>query len=264
MEKYFNARAQSLDFSDPASVDVINNWVEKHTNGIIDKIIKSIPPLTVAYLINAVYFKGNWLYQFDPEKTRKESFTLGNGSTVETKMMNQQADLQLYRSDEVVIAELPYGNSLYRMAVLMPASDEIDLNQFIQQRLTEANMQKWLSELEETEGVKVKMPKFSLKYKKQLIPILADMGMGIAFTGQADFYNLSPMPVSISSVKHKATITVDEEGTEAAAVTSVRITFTSVHTGPHIFLNRPFIFLIRENVSGAILFMGQVYNPSKK
>lgn len=262
VKKYFDARAQSLDFADPASVDVINNWVEEKTEGMIDEIIKQIPPLTVAYLINAVYFKGDWLYQFDPEKTKQERFTLADGSAVKTAIMNQEQDIDYFRSDEVVIAELPYGNSLYRMTLLMPSSREVSLNQFIQQSLSDSTMQKWLSNLKKTDGVIVKLPKFSLKYKKGLKEVLTDMGMGIAFNKyKANFSNFSKRPTFISSVKHKAAITVNEQGTEAAAVTSVEMTLTSI--GPHIFLNRPFVFLIRENVSGAILFMGQVYNPKK-
>lgn len=265
VKEYFNATSQTLNFNDLAAADVINNWVEKRTHGMIDKIVsKGSLADFVALLINAVYFKGNWLYEFNPEDTQDEIFTLADGSTIQTKMMNQKTDLQYYRSNEVVMADLPYGNSLYRMTVLMPASDTTGLAGFIQQNLTEANMQQWLAGLQETGGVKVKLPKFSMKYKKKLNRILIDMGMGIAFSSLADFSNLSDTGAEISEVKHKAAITVDEEGTEAAAVTSVGFGIVSANPiGPHIYLDRPFILLIRENVSGTILFMGQVFNPSK-
>ncbi len=266
VEKYFDARAQSLDFSDPASAEIINEWVSEQTEGNINQIVKNIPPDIVAYLINAVYFKGNWLYQFARDKTKQESFHLADGSTVQTPMMNQEADIKIYRSEKVVIAELPYGNSLYRMTLLMPVglpNVSPSLDQFIQQSLNDSTMQKWLENLRKIEGVIIKLPKFSLEYDKGLEEILTGMGMGIAFDKfNADFSNFSKIPTFIDTVMHKATITVDEEGTEASAATAVGA--GPVTTGPHIFLNRPFIFLIREKVSGTILFMGQVYNPAKE
>ncbi len=267
LKTYFNATAQELDFRDPASADIINNWVKKNTNGKIEKIVEAIPGGIVAFLINAVYFKGDWLYQFNPGKTEKQDFTLASGSTVKVNMMQQEAEVAYYRSEDVTMVELPYGNSLYRMTILLPApsSQPLSLNQFINKHLNQASMRKWIDNLEKTEDVIIKMPKFDFNYKKTLNGILKTMGMGIAFSPRkANFSNMSPAQIFISKVKHKAAITVDEKGTEAAAVTSVSIGITSVQPNPKIVLNRPFVFLIREKVSGTILFMGQVYNPAKK
>jgi serpin B len=260
LKTYFNARVDSLDFSDPAAADVINDWVNDQTNGRIEKIIDEIPDDLLLYLVNTVYFKGDWLAQFDPEDTNKEDFKLEDGSTVEVNMMSRETDLATFRSDKVQMADLAYGDSLYNMTILMPADPAVPINDFIQESLTAANLADWTGRLQTGESM-LKMPKFETSYEKELNDILAAMGMDEAFSDiRADFSNINPdKRLVISEVKHKANITVNEEGSEAAAVTSVGITLTSAP--PSFVADRPFVYIIRERISGTVLFTGVMRNP---
>ncbi|HET6528693.1 MAG TPA: serpin family protein [Balneolaceae bacterium] len=262
VKKYFKARVESLDFSDPSAVDKINEWVSNNTEELIDSIIEGeIPARTMMYLINAIYFKGDWQYQFDPSDTADKKFNLQNGRSVSVEMMSQKNELAAYVSNEVKLLDLPYGDSLFTMTLMMPANEETPINEFIQNELTASNVRHWLSEMS-VAPTNIALPKFEMKYKIIMNDVLQNMGMGIAFSRNADFSNMAP-GLFISVVKHKSFITVDEEGTEAAAVTSVRMTLTSA--GPKIRtirFNRPFVFLIRERTSGTILFMGKMKNPA--
>lgn len=266
LKKYFNARAEALDFGDPATVDIINNWVEEQTYGRIDQIVKEIPDYVVMYLINAIYFKADWLYKFDKEKTKPEPFNLDEGSTVEVEMMNQKLPLIMYKSDKVHMANIAYGDSLFQMTVLMPADAGVSINEFIANSLTADNLRQWTSRLQVVENVKLKLPRFETDYKITLNQILKSMGMARAFDEKkADFSKIGPagLRMFISTVLHKANITVNEEGTEAAAATKVGIGLTSVGSEPSFYANRPFVYMIRERISGTILFMGVMRNPNK-
>lgn len=262
MQEFFEARIEGLDFSDPASVNIINNWVEENTEGLIDEIIKEIPSNVVMYLINALYFKGDWLRQFDPEDTGPADFHLESGETVEVEMMRQEEQFAIYLSDEVQMVELPYGDSLFTMTVLMPANPDTPIDQFVQEELTSENLAEWRSNLNAGHPkIPVSLPKFELEYEITYNDILKAMGMEVAFDGRADFSGLVESETAglyIDEVKHKTFIRVDEEGTEAAAVTSVAI---AESLPPSITVNRPFIFLIYERESGVNLFMGKVKKP---
>lgn len=263
MEEYFEARIEGLDFSDPASVDIINNWVKENTEELIEKIINEIPGNTVMYLINALYFKGDWLRQFDVEDTRPANFYLESGGTVEVQMMNQEERFATYRSEEVQMIELPYGDSLFTMTVLMPSNPEVEIDQFVKENVTAEKLAEWRSNLTvPSRPVMLELPKFELEYEITYNDILKAMGMEIAFTaGSANFSGLTDAESAglwIDEVKHKTFVRVDEEGTEAAAVTSVSI-IESV--APSITVNRPFVLIIYEIESGANLFMGKVKNP---
>jgi len=262
LQSYFDARVEGLDFDDPASVDIINNWVSENTNGLIDAIIQSIPPKMVMYLINAIYFKGDWMHQFDKEETRKAPFNLENGDQVMVDMMRQERAFAHYFSDEVKMIDLSYGDSLFSMTLMMPADPQEPLDQFIAEKFSVENVSGWVSNLSSGGGIVVQMPKFELEYEKKLNDILKDMGMADAFeSGKADFSGINPAAdLYISEVKHKTFIKVDEEGTEAAAVTSVGVEVISLP--PSFIADRPFVFMIREHNSGAILFMGKVGNPA--
>jgi serine protease inhibitor len=260
----FGASVEELNFKDPASVDRINDWVNSNTEGLIEKIIDEIPDDMVMYLINVIYFKGNWLYQFDEEDTRVDDFHLESGETKQVDMMVQSDRFATYFSDSVHMIELPYGDSLFSMTVLMPADERKPLNQFISESVTADNLNSWRSNLRTSfQKIPVHLPKFEMEYEIEYNDILKAMGMEIAFDewnanfkGMAD---LSPQNLFISEVKHKTFIRVDEKGTEAAAVTSVGIMPTSMPQP--MIVNRPFVFIIHERESGTNLFMGKVMNP---
>lgn len=264
MNEYFSAQIEGLDFSDPASVDIINNWVSDNTEQLIEKIIDEIPGNVVMYLMNALYFKGDWLHQFDPDDTSSANFYLENGETVEVDMMNQEGRFAAFMSDEVQVIELPYGDSLFTMTVLMPASDQTPIDQFVEEEVTAENLAEWRSNLSVSEyhQTMVGLPKFEMEYEITYNDILKAMGMEIAFSaGQADFSGLVEAESAglwIDEVKHKTFVRVDEKGTEAAAVTSVAIVES---LPPSMMVNRPFVFIIYERESGVNLFMGKVKNP---
>lgn len=260
LHTYFDARLDSLDFADPAAVDIINGWVEEQTNGRIEEIIEEIPGNVVLYLINAIYFKGDWLYQFDPEDTQTEDFHLEDGSTVQVDMMNKKMPVATYRSQEVEVADLAYGDSLYTMTILMPADSDTPIDDFVQESLNASNVASWIGQLQSSE-IMMGLPRFESEYKKKLNDVLIAMGMDEAFDGRADFSKINPYAaLRISEVMHKANITVNEEGSEAAAATSVAI----VESAPPSFIvNRPFVYMIRERISGTVLFMGLMRNPAE-
>ena len=264
LETHFGAQMEGLDFSDPAAVERINSWVNENTEGLIPEIIDEIPPHVVMYLINALYFKGDWLRQFDTEDTRTADFYLESGETTEVDMMSQKGRFAMFQSGDVQLVELPYGDSLFSMTVMMPADENMPIDRFVQEKVNAVNLAEWRSNLRvDNRESTVELPKFELEYEIEYNEILKAMGMEIAFSeSNANFQGIadtSPQNLFIDNVKHKTFIRVDEEGTEAAAVTSVGIGVTSMP--PQITFNRPFVFIIHERESGANLFMGKMKNP---
>ena len=264
VQSHYKASIHELDFLDPASVNTINQWVKENTEGLIEKIIDEIGDEMVMYLINALYFKGDWLRQFDKKDTRPSDFYLENGQTVTVDMMYQQDRFATYFSDEVEMIELPYGDSLFTMTVLLPADRSMPIDRFVEEKITAHNLDNWRSNLHvSSRDVMIHLPKFELEYEIEYNDILKAMGMVLPFDEwNADFSGIadvSPQNLYISEVKHKTFVRVDEEGTEAAAVTSVGVGVTSMP--PAVIVDRPFVFIIYERESGTNLFMGKVKNP---
>lgn len=264
VQSHYKASIHELDFLDPASVNTINQWVKENTEGLIEKIIDEIGDEMVMYLINALYFKGDWLRQFDKKDTRPSDFYLENGQTVTVDMMYQQDRFATYFSDEVEMIELPYGDSLFTMTVLLPADRSMLIDRFVEEKITAHNLDNWRSNLHvSSRDVMIHLPKFELEYEIEYNDILKAMGMVLPFDEwNADFNGISdvsPQNLYISEVKHKTFVRVDEEGTEAAAVTSVGVGVTSMP--PAVIVDRPFVFIIYERESGTNLFMGKVKNP---
>ena len=260
-KKYFNAEIAGLNFEDPASVDIINNWVKQNTNGKIKKILDMIPADAVMYLMNAIYFKGDWKYQFDKDLTKDDFFTTIDGSKVPCKMMHQGGYCNYLSNELFQSVELPYGDSSFSMIIFLPKEHK-SIDDIIKQ-FDETNWNEWLSQLRIREG-EVQLPKFELKYELTMNNVLKAMGMGIAFSGAADFTKMfAHGGLAISEVKHKTYIKVDEEGTEAAAVTIVGVKNTSVGGSRfYMRMDKPFIFVIKDNQANSILFMGKIINPS--
>jgi len=260
---YFSAEVTGLDFTDPTAPDAINAWADQNTNGKIKEIVDQISPDVVMYLINAIYFKGTWTYQFNEEDTKDDWFNLTDGSQTACKMMSLQSDFQYFGNSEFQMIDLPYGNGDFSMTILLPALGT-DMDQFIA-ALNQSNWDRWRSSLSE-KAIALDLPRFSLEYEITLNDALAALGMGIAFTaGEADFSGMSDCNcLWIGKVKHKTFVEVNEEGTEAAAVTSVSMVL-SADSQPQLITmscDRPFLFVIQEHASNTILFLGKMVRPA--
>lgn len=261
-QNYFYAEVSPLNFYDPDAVTTINNWVADKTNDKITEILDAIPADAVMYLINAIYFKGIWKYEFDESDTEEKPFYLSDGTTKDVPMMVQEGSFNYFSNDILQAVEMPYGTGNYSMIILLPQSNKTPDD--IIDQLTNENWNKWLSEFYEAGKVQIHLPRFKFEYKDLLNNELINMGMGIAFSSSADFSKINPIAyLCISRVIHKTFIEVNEEGTEAAAVTLVEIIVTSAggETGIHFYVNQPFIFAIKEKYTNTIIFMGRVMEP---
>jgi len=257
----FNAEINSLNFSDPNASNTINAWVDRCTKGKINKIVPDpIPSEIVMYLINAIYFKGIWTTTFDSSATKDDVFTRSDGSKTSCKMMYQKGKLRYFANNQLQAVDLPYGDAGFSMTILLPA---VGTN--IDNFAGTLTQQVWNSSISgiTSREVELYFPKFKFEYEKALNDMLKSMGMSIAFSKtDADFTNIDKRgQLYISEVKHKTFVQVDEEGTEAAAVTSVGVGITSIGQNPVMRIDRPFVFVIRENHSGTILFVGKIVEP---
>jgi serpin B len=209
------------------------------------------------FLINAIYFKGIWTYQFDPQHTRDEQFNLPDGTSKPCKMMNMTADLPYFANAQFQAVELPYGDADFSMAILLP-NPQTPIDSLVAD-FKQENWPLWVKSFVK-QTVNLSLPKFTLEYDLTLNDVLKALGMAIAFSGRADFTKMYKQGgLFISEVKHKSFVEVNEEGTEAAAATVVVIGRTSMDV---MRVDRPFIFVIRENHSGTILFVGKVIDPN--
>jgi len=261
---YYDAEVSALDFTNPDAKDIMNNWVAEKTNDKIKEIIDHISGDHVMFLLNAVYFKGTWKYEFDEDGTHELPFTKNDGSVIQAPMMNQEGT-HLYQSNELFEAvKLPYGNGHYNMVVLVPKGENT-LGGLVAE-ISATNWGYWMGNFSEVNKVNVTMPRFKFEFEEKLNDALIDMGMGVAFTpGVANFTKINKAGhLNIDEVKHKTFIDVNETGTEAAAVTSVSIVFsTAMPADEKIYFraDKPFLFAITEEDIGAILFIGEVTNP---
>lgn len=256
---FYNSEVRDLDFANPTAKDEINNWVNDNTKGIIKSIIEEIPAEAVMYIINAIYFKGAWQYEFDPKNTNKAPFYLADGSEKMVDMMSRsKVSLPLFSTDHFTAVDLPYGDSVFSMTILLPA-ENYSMDALISS-MSNVNWNTWINNFSQSNSMTFSMPKFKLEYEQKLNQSLTDLGMGIAFMpNRADFTNIAnDKSLYISVVKHKAFIEVDEKGTEAAAVTSIGFETTSISS---LTINRPFVFMIRDNKTNSVLFIGKVMQP---
>ncbi|WP_291856167.1 serpin family protein [Marinilabilia sp.] len=261
VEKYYDAAFRGVDFSDKERTkNLINSWVKDKTRGKIPTIIDEISDQQYMFLVNAVYFLGKWQYQFDKSDTRDQDFYLFDGSVVQVPMMNQELEIKYFSDADLRAVKMPYGDGSFFMIVALPEGDTT-VDQVIENMTTE----KWasISENMNERNLKLFMPRFEVECKYLLNSNLISMGMELPFSlFSADFSNMIDAPVFISKVNHKTYIKVDEEGTEAAAATSVGMVVTSVGPElPEFRVDRPFFFAIGEEKSGAILFSGKIENP---
>ena len=260
---YFESEVSGLNFADPKSCDIINNWVAESTHDKIEEIISPpIDPQMVMYLINATYFKGTWESEFEKGNTKKEPFYLADGTQIECDMMNQKSDYRFYQDSNYLMIDMPYGSGNYSMAAFLPAE-----GRSVDNLISTFNAELFRSSrnLASMGEVKLHFPKFKLQYKLKLNDVLSKLGMEIAFVPRkADFSGISSEDTLwIDEVLHKTFVQVDEKGTEAAAVTSVGVMALSAAPQPpfEIRFDRPFIYVIHDKSSGAILFVGKIEKP---
>ncbi|HXG66419.1 MAG TPA: serpin family protein [Blastocatellia bacterium] len=263
-QKFYGAEVNELNFDDPGAPATINSWVSNKTGGKIDKIVDNISPDTILFLINAIYFKGMWTRQFDKAKTKEDAFYLAGGSEKRVPMMAQSGKYRYFENDSFQAVSLPYGDKRVSMYVFLPQKNS-GLDEFHKQ-LSAANWDAWMSQFRETKG-DIVLPRFKMEYGIELNDALKALGMAAAFDPErANFSGMARTDANafISKVKHKTFVDVNEEGTEAAAVTSVEVQITSMQIEPKPFrmvVNRPFFCAIRDNQTGTILFMGSIREP---
>jgi serpin B len=254
-----------------ASRQTINRWVEQRTENKIRELLqpRSLNTDTRLVLTNAIYFKGNWEEQFKKEDTKNEDFRLSATRAIKTALMHMTKGFNYFDGGSFQALEIPYKKKSLSMIVLLPQAME-GLSAF-EQSLTPAKMQQLLAQLRPAQTVIVTIPKFKMEAQFRLRDTLTAMGMKEAFDMEkADFSGVASRETMqrdgnlyINAVIHKAYVDVNEEGTEAAAATAVTVTLSAVRPTPPIFrADHPFMFVIRDNRSGSILFIGRVTNPS--
>ena len=270
MANYYDAKAEALDFSSPSTLDRINGWCDEKTRGMIPTILERVDPRTVSYLLNAIYFKAEWASMFEKNETREEVFTTPDGET-RVPLMHQNVYMNYLRNDQYAAVSIPYGNGQWMMTVMLPedgkTTDDVISSlaasgwstDFLKNPLREARRY----------AVDLKLPRFETAFDTDdaggLIELLMGMGIRRAFDGNsAEIPNMCENGnLYISMMKQKAKIKVNEEGSEAAAVTIAAVNFTSAVADTQeppkatFHANRPFVYVIHEQSSGVILFVGK-------
>lgn len=247
---YYNAQPQNRDFNDGETVDVINQWASDHTEGMIPTVLNKqmFDPFAASYLLNALYFKGMWSEPFDVTETKDELF--GRNETVPMMHKPYSETFEYADNDLYQAVNLPYGNGAYQMSIFLPREGKT-----IGDVLDALNGNNW-----QVKGamykVDLKLPRFETDTNQDLVKIMSDLGMSTAFTYDADFPYFCNVPVFISQMFQVAKIKLDEQGTEAAAVTVISGA-TSITPSAKFYANRPFLYIISEQSTGAIFFIGQ-------
>ncbi|MFZ2147453.1 MAG: serpin family protein [Sedimentisphaerales bacterium] len=262
----YDGRLNEVDFirATETARKTINVWVGKQTNDKIKNLIQKgvLDSMTRLVLTNAIYFKGNWARQFKEDRTKEAPFTLIDGRKLDVEMMNQTGQFSYMETEDFQALELPYVDDELSMIILLPK--EFDGLDELEKTLTVENLSKWLGVLRKLEVI-VSVPRFRMTGQFGLASVLESMGMIDAFSPDADFSGMNgKKDLFISAVIHKAYVDVNEEGTEAAAATAVTMKLTSVGPTriPVFCADHPFLFLIRDNHSGSILFIGRVMKPN--
>jgi serpin B len=240
----------------------INDWVERQTRDRIKDLLQpgDIDASTTLVLTNAVYFKGDWSTQFDPDHTRDGRFFSAPDTAVTTPLMQISDTFGYFENDELQLLELPYEGEELSMVVLLPRTR--DGLAALEQALTDDNLSDWLAGARRR-AIDVTLPRFEMTSRFSLKDTLSAMGMGIAFTDRADFTGLnSSGDIFLADVIHKAWVKVNEEGTEAAAATAVVGIKSSIEMNPSFRADHPFVFMIRDRATGSILFLGRVVDPT--
>jgi len=258
VQKQYSALVESRDFADGKLTTHINEWCNKHTQGMIPKMLDNTDPDAIAYIMNALYFKGPWAKKFDKGITHKANFYKADGTKQLTDMMRQTDDFGYAVNDTFATLSMDYGNGAYSMQVLLPNNGKTIAN--VVEAMKSQSWHNFIGSINKRE-VNVVMPKFTIEQSTTLNDILTKLGIQKMFSaGEANFSRFCDRPSYVSKVLQKAKIEVDEEGTKAAAVTVVEMELTSMlqeEITPSFIANRPFIFVITENSTATVCFIGQ-------
>ena len=265
---FYQAEVNTLDFSKPHGEDLINQWVSDKTLGKIPTIIGPLTPEDILVLVNAVYFKGTWASEFKKEATQPAPFHLAAGDTHDRPTMHQTQVFPYFETKNFQAVRLPCGNGQLNLLVFLPSGDS-GLTDFCA-GLTPDNWKQWMSQWQ-TRRVTLALPKFKVEYSQDLIPSMSALGMGEAFDGKkADFKDISLLDpklfrLYISQALQKTYMLVDEEGTEAAAATAIRVSvLTSLHhtlSPVAMTVDHPFFIALIDMKTKAILFAGAILDP---
>lgn len=261
LETNFEAHIQGLDFSSPSALQTMNQWASDNTHGKIPKVLTEISPNAVMFLMNALYFKGMWSEKFKTEDTYNAPFTLKDGSVTSTPTMHGMIPSKVFYGLDYSALEMYYGRKNFSLIIILPKNG---LNIFMEDLTPElwAEVSSGLSLQSMMGDVQVSLPKFSFEYEKRLNDQLMALGMTDAFDGSlADLSKIANASIFVSFVKQNTFVDVNEEGTEAAAVTTIGIEYTSIGEELQFVVDKPFIFAIREQITNTLLFMGKVLEP---
>jgi serpin B len=260
----YQAKLSTLNFTQPQAADTINTWVSDNTRGKIPTLVNpAMLQDALLVLINAIYFKGAWTTPFEKELTQDGPFTPADGKKKTLPMMRRRDKFSYLETETFQAASLPYGEGNVVMDVILPKPGVAAAA--FRGSLTAANWNKWTAQFRSREGMLV-MPRFKAKYETSLKPSLAALGMGVAFTENADFRGMlsdEQIRAQITDVIHKTVLEVNEEGTVAAGVTGVVVGITSFDPTPpfNMTVDRPFFLAIRDVPTGTVLFMGMINDP---
>ncbi|MDP2114241.1 MAG: serpin family protein [Bacteroidota bacterium] len=263
-QKFYNAEVSGLDFTKTAeTLNKVNGWVNTNTKGKIDKIIEEVKAEDVMYLLNAIYFNGEWKYRFDTKETADRSFTKEDNTVIQVPTMKIEKPFNYFNHTDFQLLEMPYGSGKYSMLIFLPQTGKKTDN--VISLLNPENVNDWISKLSEQKK-EVFLPKFEFKFDNSLKDELAALGMTDAFNdAKANLSGISDAAkLVISEVMHKTYIKVDERGTEAAAVTGITVGVTSMPVDNSFRVDHPFVFAIREKDTQAILFIGKVMDPKQE
>lgn len=256
-KRYYDSEVANVDFKMASTVDRVNAWALDNTNGKIKDFVEEFDEETRLFLANAIYFKSQWKYRFDRDNTIQRPFYLSETNSIDVPMMNLNAEVLFAVNDQFSAIALPYKEDRFEMVVLLPHFG--NTTSTILDALDANGMASLFNENLKSE-LQISLPRFTSDYGRNLNDVLSAMGLGIAFSEAADFSGINQeSTLAISSVFQKTFIEVNEEGTEAAAVTGVEVVVTSAP--PSFVADRPFLYIIREKFTGAICFMGRVGNP---
>jgi len=251
----------------PGGLAAINGWVKKKTEGKIEKILEELDANSVCVLLNAIYFKGTWASPFEKNRTMNAPFTVSSSKRVTVPLMYQKDKFKMLDEADFQMVDIPYQGQNLSMVVVLPRA--VEGLAALEKQLSIENLQGWLSKLDANDAgeIKLYLPKFKLEPGYDLVSPCMKMGMKDAFElSKADFSGMGwrKGDLYISQIKHKAVVEVNEEGTEAAAATAVEMATKSMPFHPVFRADHPFFFMIRDKVSGTVLFMGRMVDPANK